>query len=69
MLLGTVKLIDTIRPSSEHPGFSYLMHGDEMILLQDEEVAAIRGGITEMMDRAAKKIGGAARRLRQVGLL
>jgi hypothetical protein len=58
MLLGTVKLIDTIRPYAEQPGYSYLMHGDEMILLQDEEVAAIRGGITAMMDSAAKKIGG-----------
>src|SRR5262249_50773444 len=36
-LVAAVKIIDSIKPLSDRPGYSYLMYGDQMIVLQNEE--------------------------------
>jgi hypothetical protein len=55
-LIETVRLIEGIRPHPDNPEFSYLMFGDEMIILHSDEAQAIRDGIRRMMDRAARRI-------------
>lgn len=55
-LVQAVGIIESIRPMSDRPGFSYLMHTGEMIVLQDSEVEAIRNGVAEKMAEAARRI-------------
>jgi hypothetical protein len=55
-LIETVKLIEAIRPHPDDPAYSYLMFGDEMIILHAAEADAIRQRIGGMMDVAAGEI-------------
>lgn len=57
-LVEVVKLIEKIQPLTTQPGYSYLMHENEMIVLSNAEVETIRDGIAKMMDGAARAIEG-----------
>lgn len=50
-LSGAAKRIDSIRALPGHPGHSYLMRGSEMLVMSDEQVAAVRDSMIKTMAR------------------
>lgn len=48
-LSGAAQRIDSIRALPHHPGYSYVMHGSEMLVMSDEQVAAVRDSMIKTM--------------------
>ena len=58
-LVEQVSRVESIRPLAERPGFAYLMDGNELITLTEEEAGAIRIRTMAALEDARHKIGGA----------
>jgi hypothetical protein len=48
--------IDNIKPLSDKPGFSYVMRGSEMVVMKDEEAAAIRSQMSANLEKSRTRI-------------
>lgn len=52
------KRIDSVRPLSGHPGQNYLMDGDEMVMIPDAQLKAIRASVIRGLGQQSEDILG-----------
>jgi hypothetical protein len=51
--------IDNIKPLADQPGFSYVMRGGEMVVMHDEEAAAIRAQMSANLEKSRVSVHNA----------